>query len=79
MRALLTCTNSSFDPYRSLPLTADQADDHPWPPHAQPRRGAVAHLAEERIPEHRQQGTGPGDKCQAVRRLFDPDERAHVQ
>src|SRR5215207_11628718 len=29
--------------------TAHQADHHPGPPHAQPRRGAVAHLAEERV------------------------------
>src|ERR1035441_6382677 len=47
--------------------TAHQAGDHPWPPHAQPRRGAVAHPAEERITEHRHQGADPGDKRQAAR------------
>ena len=59
--------------------TADQADDHPGPPHAQPRRGAVAHPAEERVGEHRQQGADPGDQRQAVRRLLDPDERVDLQ
>ena len=59
--------------------TADQADDHPGPPHAQPRRGAVAHLAEERIAEHGQQGADPGDKRQAVRCPFDPHQRVDLQ
>jgi hypothetical protein len=54
--------------------TARQAGDHPWPPHAQPRRGAVAHPAEERITDHGHQGADPGDERQAARCLFDPDE-----
>ena len=58
---------------------ADQADDHPWPPHAQPRRGAVAQLAEDRVADHRHQGADPGDKRQAARCLLDPDERVHLQ
>jgi len=32
--------------------TADQSDDHPRPPHAEPGGGAVAQLAEERIADH---------------------------
>ena len=59
--------------------TAHQADDHPGPPHAQPRRGAVAHLAEERIAEHGQQGADPGDKRQAVRCPSDPHQRVDLQ
>ena len=58
---------------------AYQAADHPWPPHAQPRRGAVAHPAEERITEHRQQCAGPGDKRQAARCPFDPHQRVDLQ
>ena len=48
--------------------TAEQTDDHPWPPHPQPRRGAIAHLAEERVREHSQQGADPGDECCLVPR-----------
>jgi hypothetical protein len=44
---------------------AHQADDPPWPPYAQLRRGAVAYPAEERITEHDQQGADPGDKRQS--------------
>ncbi len=44
-----------------------QAADHPGPPHAQRRRGAIAHPAEERISDHGQQGADRGDKRQAGR------------
>ena len=53
--------------------TARQTGDHPWPPHPQPRRGAVAHPAEERITDHGHQGADPRDKRQAARCLFDPN------
>jgi hypothetical protein len=59
--------------------TARQAGDHPWTPHAQPRRAAVAHPAEERITDHRYQGADPGDKRQAAGCLFDPNQRVHLQ
>ena len=42
-------------------------------------RGAVAHLAEDRVADHRHQGAGTGDQRQAVRRPLDPDERVHLQ
>jgi site-specific recombinase XerC len=44
-----------------------------------PRRGAVAHLAEERIAQHGHQGADPSDKRQTVRRPFDPHERVDLQ
>jgi hypothetical protein len=59
--------------------TADQADDHPRPPHAQSRGGAVAHLAEERIRDHGQQRADSGDQAKTARCLFDPDERVDFQ
>jgi hypothetical protein len=59
--------------------TAHQADHHPGPPHAQRRGGAVAHLAEERIRHHGQQGGDPGDNRQAARCLLDPHERVDLQ
>ena len=36
-----------------------QADDHPRPPHPEPRRGAVAQPAEERVGDHRHAGRRP--------------------
>ena len=38
--------------------------------------GAVAHPPEERIAEHRHEGTDPGDKRQAAGCLFDAHQRS---
>jgi hypothetical protein len=59
--------------------TAHQAEDHPWPPHAHLPGRSVAHLAEERVAEHRDQGADAGDEREAVRCLFDPHERVDLQ
>lgn len=45
----------------------------------QPRRRAVAHPAEERIGEERDDGPDAGDKRQAARCAIDPDERIDLQ
>ena len=46
--------------------TAHQADNHPWPPHAQRRRGTVAHPAEERVTDHGQQGADPATSAKLL-------------
>ena len=64
---------------RDAERTTDQADDHPRPPHAQSRVGPVAHLAEERVHEHREQGAGAGDERQVVGGPVDSHERVDLQ
>ena len=39
-----------------------QTENHPRPPHSPGRGGAVAHPAEQRISDDRQQGPGTGDQ-----------------
>ena len=56
-----------------------QPDDHPGSSHAQPRRGAVAELAEERVADHGEQGADTGDQREAVRCALDAHQRVDLQ